>query len=107
MGYPVDPNDLQYDQVQWSKATFPDEQVWGLLAHLKKEIDEIAGTIGNGSVPELAEEFADAYLLLIDAAGRCEIAASEIMTAAREKLEVNKRRKWGPLNADGFSEHVE
>lgn len=51
-------------------------------------------------------EYADCYMLLMDAARTQGIYLSDIHTAAGEKLEINKKRKWGEPNADGSVEHV-
>ena len=94
---------IQRDLFEWSSATFGDASVRGPegpLNHLRKEIDEIIAD------PDDITEFADAYMLVSDAASRAGHKMSEVCDAAVDKLEVNKRRTWGPVNADGFSEPV-
>lgn len=104
MGYPVDPNDLQYEANKWSQATFGSERGSdGPLNHLKKEIVELSEAIASGDREAALEEGGDCYLLLLDAFSRSklDISISDVMYAAARKLEVNKQREWPPLNEQG------
>ncbi len=99
----IDVDILQTKLFEWSSATFgtPQERgPEGPLNHLRKEINEAIDD------PDDIVEFADMYMLLSDAASRAGHSMSDVLYASIEKLLVNKKREWGPINADGFSEHV-
>jgi len=95
--------DLEHDRFAWSLKTFPEATPLSSLNHLKSEIREIQESIEDGK-PDV-KEFADAQMLLFDAAGRCGIGVQDIFDAFREKLEENKARTW-EQNEDGFYGHV-
>lgn len=95
---------LAQSHAEWSRATFGADNVRGPvgpLKHLRKEIDEI---LANPSDPM---EYADAFLLLLDAARRADIGSAELLRAAARKLEINKAREWPKIQeADAAIEHV-
>ena len=93
----IEANDLnafQKKQGRWAANTFGDQTTEEKLRHLIKEIREIMDD------PQDVVEYADALSLLLDAARLQGISASEIVRAARKKLDVNKRRTW-TKNPDG------
>lgn len=100
MSYPVDVNDFQHDQNQWSDKAFKGQPLSGNFAHLRREIDELEAT------PTDIMEYADCYSLLTDIAAKNGIYLSDIHSSAMKKLEINKARKWGKPNADGSVEHI-
>jgi len=88
---------------EWSAKTFGVRPPSGPLAHLKSEIDEILAK------PDDIEGWADAYILLQDAAARQGIRMSQIFDASKSKHQKNTQRDWPPVgqrNAKGFTEHV-
>ncbi len=88
---------------EWSAKTFGVRPIAGPLAHLKSEIDEILAK------PDDITEWADAYILLQDAASRQGIAMSQLFNAACTKHEINREREWPPVgivNEQGFTEHT-
>lgn len=101
MSYPIDMNDLQYDLRQWTEKQFPTRSMRSILAHLREEIQELEDQ------PKDIKEFADCFMLLLDAASFQEIYISDIWRAAGEKLIENKDRTWGEPNEEGFCEHIE
>lgn len=100
MSYPIDMNDLQYDLRKWTGKQFPERTMHSILSHLKSEIEELE------AAPKDIMEFADCFMLLLDAASFQDIYMSDIWRAIGEKLEINKKRDWGNPNADGFVEHI-
>lgn len=100
MSYPFDINDLQCDLKQWTEKQFPQRTMASILAHLRKETHELE------AAPKDIMEFADCMMLLLDAASYQGIHASDILRACGEKLVINKARKWGAPNAQGFVEHI-
>ncbi len=94
---------LAESHAAWSQATFgaDSERDWtGPLAHLRKEITE------DDAQPFDREEWADLFLLLLDAARRAGFNATGLLMAAEYKLTINQNREWGKPNADGSVEHV-
>lgn len=94
---------LAADHADWSQETFGSDlsRDWtGPLAHLRKEIGEIE------EQPMDREEWADALLLLLDAARRAGFNAAGLILAAEYKLSINKNRVWQKPNADGSVERV-
>ena len=93
---------LQDDVSEWSNATFgPGQRTDGMIAHLAREVQELKES------PTTLSEYADCLMLLIDAAGSVGFNMDDLVKATFEKLEINKKRKWGPANEDGSIEHVE
>jgi hypothetical protein len=64
-------------------------------AHLAREAEELRND------PADVREMADVFLLLSHISDGYDLVA-----AAREKLEENKRRSWGQPDAEGVVEHV-
>lgn len=100
MGYSSDINDLQHDLKCWTEKQFPQRNTNGICAHLRKETAEVEKS------PKDVIEYADCMMLLLDAASYNGIHASDILSACYKKLDINKSRKWGKPNAQGFTEHV-
>lgn len=91
------------ERAEWSEATFGprhERGPIGPLMHLKKEIDEVLANPGD------ITEYVDCIFLIEDAAYRAGFSYYELMEALFEKLEINKKRKWGPRSEDGVVEHV-
>lgn len=92
---------LQDNVSEWSDATFgPGQRTEGMIAHLALEVQELKES------PESIKEYADCFMLLIDVAGSVGFNMDDLVRATFDKLEVNKKRKWGPTNEDGSVEHV-
>lgn len=110
-------NDIQ----AWSDATFGElQRTPGIINHLKKEVSELSDAVelyqqnntcvdaqtSNALLRSVFFEFADCFMLLLDAAKHMEISADVLMFFTRQKLEINKNRKWGKPDANGVVEHV-
>lgn len=72
----------------------------GPLRHLQEEVVEL---IEN---PNDEMEWADCFLLLLDAAWRKGHTVEELFNFAEIKLEINKKRKW-QKKANGVYNHIE
>jgi NTP pyrophosphatase (non-canonical NTP hydrolase) len=114
---------LMNDISEWSDATFGDGQRNpAIVYHLKKEVDELIealtksaefgcdDSVGIGEFGRQVEktqmEFADCFMLLLDSASHFHITAEQLIEFTREKLEINKARKWGKPDANGVVEHI-
>lgn len=86
----------------WADSVWGDRtgQPQGALNHLQEEVQELIGS------PFDAAEYADCFALLVDAARMAGIPPDKLLLAVEAKLEINKKRTWGPVGADGVSHHV-
>lgn len=85
----------------WSDATFGTEYGSGKkLHHLKQEVDELI------DAPKDLYEYADAALLLFDAARTEGYTLNDIYYAMSAKLAINRNRTWGPPDENGVRHHV-
>lgn len=115
---------LQDNIKQWSDETFGAHRTGIPIAHhLKKEINEVIEAIEvleydifneKGDVREVywqghtrvKFELADCFTLLLDVAAHENINVSELLDASEQKLEINKKRKWGEPDENGVVEHI-
>jgi len=88
------------DSKEWSNNTFGEgRHPNGPLKHLAKEVEETL------AMPYDRMEYADMFLLLLDAWRNAGNPIEDLITVAQDKLNINKQRTWGPLDADGISMH--
>lgn len=95
----VDFEELEKQRFEWASKTFKGCTAQGALEHLKDEIKEIEAE------PTDPIEYADALMLLFDAAGRSGVTVKDIFIAFRDKHQVNLTREW-KQNANGSYYHV-
>ena len=69
------------------------------LLHLKDEIQELL------DAPDDPMEWADCFLLLLDAAWRKGHTVDDLIDFASEKLKINKQRKWKKTE-EGYYKHI-
>lgn len=96
---------LLTEHAEWSQATFGTDAVRGPngpLEHLKDEVVEAQAK------PHDILEFADCFLLLMDALRRAKHTPDQLLEAAVKKLHINKtERKWEtPVDPDSPVYHV-
>ena len=94
---------LAQDQSDWSQATFGTDQErgpLGALRHLEKEARETQAALEDG------EEYADCFLLILDAARRAGISPQQLIEAAQRKMLINRQRTWPRPVDDQPVEHV-
>lgn len=73
----------------WSHQTFgPDARTQGLLAHIRKELDEIEER------PDAVEEWVDVVILALDGAWRANHEPQAIIDAIIAKQAENEARTW-------------
>lgn len=95
--------ELAADQSEWSQATFGSDQErgpLGALRHLEREAREVQADPGN------AEEYADCFLLILDAARRAGLSPLELIRASSQKMDINRARKWPRPVDDHPVEHI-
>ena len=90
----------------WQLRTFPTGSVEGKLRHLNSEIQEVFEAIHNKESQEAIDmEFADCFILLIGAAAKYGLEASEILEVIDKKMKINKTRTW-EKREDGLTHHI-
>lgn len=88
-------DNLAYNQAVWSQETFGADSVRGPAGPLKHLIKEAQECIDN---PSDIVEYADCFLLVLDASRRAGFSVFELVKAAQDKLKVNKARQWPKVN---------
>ncbi len=88
-------DEFQEDAQVWARQTFPDQTISGKFAHLMDELVEIV------EAPDDRSEWADAVILLLDAAALAGHTAEELLDAAIEKMVINRKRNWGEADERG------
>lgn len=89
---------------KWSQEQFgSDENVGptGALYHLLEEVEEELIP-----APDDITEYADAFLLLLDALRRAGYTFDDLLRASMDKIEVNKNREWAGPDENGVSRHI-
>lgn len=89
--------------------TFPTSNPISKLHHLAKEIPELIDELENGyqtDVKSTEMEYADCFLLLLGSAAIYGLSADDIQRIVREKLEINRNRKWGTPDENGVVLHI-
>jgi NTP pyrophosphatase (non-canonical NTP hydrolase) len=105
------------DHLEWAVTTFGNTPPAAPLHHLLKEIDkelipELSPSPKDDRIfdkdhfEHVKEEFADCFILLFHAAKKYGLSAEEIFAAMQVKFEKNKKRKWGPVDENGVSNHI-
>lgn len=115
--------ELQDQQHEWSNKTFgKNRDGTGQLFHLREEVDEVIDacratqekmaknpsslTAISKKLNEERFEFADCFLLLIDAAASRGMKMEQLLEYAKAKQEINQKRKWGKPDENGVVNHV-
>ena len=99
------PEDLQPEDItfqrQWSDDTLgPGKRTAGVLAHIKKEVEEVA------KKPTDLSEWIDLIILAIDGATRQGYTGTEVIRAYHAKMMENTLREWPPIPEGGFPEDM-
>jgi hypothetical protein len=116
---------IQDEIKKWSDETFGKYRNGSpMINHLKREIDELINAMGdyhrgiysnsvergielrNKKIDRIKMELADCFILLFDSAAHEQININGIVNAIKEKLEINKKRKWGRPDENGIIEHI-
>ena len=95
--------DLASDQAEWSQETFGsdrDRGPLGALRHLEKEAGEAQAK------PDDLDEYADCFLLILDAARRAGMRPINLIRHAQQKMKVNRARTWPKPTSDEPVEHI-
>lgn len=83
-----------------SRATWPSQTLFGVLAHARKEVEEIEDNISD------CIEWVDLILLGIDGACRTGLTPEQLGIQLERKLAINLQRAWPkPSTPDSPGEH--
>jgi dCMP deaminase len=85
---------------EWQAVTFPRATPSSVVAHLKREVDELAAD------PTDTGELADVIFLVVGLAYELGLSMTDLAEIVAQKLAINRKRTWGEPDADGVVEHV-
>lgn len=93
---------------KWQRATFPKTTPYSAAKHLQEEVEELVNDITTlKSIPEKTKaEYADCFLLLFCSADHYGLSYEDICQLIKDKMKINKARKWGEPNQDGYVKHI-
>jgi hypothetical protein len=91
---------FQTEVGEWATKTFPNSNIKSKISHLKKEVIELEEA---GDDAAAAEECVDCFLILLHIAEQFQF---DLLTEARAKMDVNRKRVWGKPDKDGVVEHI-
>ena len=103
---------LMTDISNWSDQTFGNKhRNPSVLYHLIEEINELIYNFNLSNNMEnkyslIKEEFADCFILLLDSASHAGITANDLFDIIVDKMEINKKRKWGQPDKNGIIKHI-
>ena len=98
---------LQEAVSNWQQEAFGNKQSeYGLVEHLKHEVEELDGALsmGSDSLEEIENELADIIILTIGIASLYNI---ELENAVADKLAINREREWNDPDEFGVINHKE
>ena len=102
---------------KWAINQFPNSTAQSSLEGLKREIVEVEEELGSSDQisssnvrlfrhkSRLSKEYVDCLMYILDSSRRAGISQSELFTAFKEKLEINKKRNW-KQNLDKSYSHI-
>lgn len=91
---------LRQEHAEWSQRQFGDVSAIGPAKHLAKEAMEVA------AAPHDAIAHADCWMLLWDMQRRAHISDTDMISAIRRKLAINKARDWPAPQEGEAREHT-
>ncbi|MFV0402439.1 MAG: dATP/dGTP pyrophosphohydrolase domain-containing protein [Bacteroides graminisolvens] len=99
-------SDLQFDN-----GIFRPSRSLAISKHLQREAKELTVALEkygeSGCYAPVMEELADVLILLLDVATHTGNDVDALLTAANNKLQINKKRKWGEPDTEGVIEHID
>lgn len=101
--YPIGLDRFQREVGEWADGVFDKSSKHSVVAHLRREVEELAARAHLGPPWEEAEEAADCFLLLLHFAHKMGFS---LIDAATEKFAENRTRKWGAPDTEGVVEHI-
>jgi len=105
---------LMDDITLWADDTFGKGRTCSApLYHLMEEVEETLDSIREESfrisidqIDHTMFEFADCFILILNAASKYGMNADGLMGHAKKKMAINKKRTWGKPDANGVVKHL-
>ncbi len=98
----------------WQKQVFTKATAKTAVAHLFEEVKELNGALYDEDHVidfekrrKVLMEYADCFLLLFGSASLYGLSYEDICKAINDKMEINKQRKWGEVNDQGYVKHID
>lgn len=105
--YPSPTQAFMDDVRQWADNTFGrDRKVTAVLHHLQQEVIEAIEAVEQQNDKEVKAEFADMFILILNASSKYGMRYDELFEAAQIKMAINKSRKWGTADKNGVVNHI-
>lgn len=90
--YTLDLVKAERERMKWSFETFIEANQFSSLLKCREEIEEIENDMRRNI--RRPEEFADAIMCILDAAGRIGISSEEVITSYIKKVKIKIHREW-------------
>lgn len=91
----------------WADKTFgKDREPTAPLYHLKREVNELIEAIESEDEGKVREEFADCFILILNAASKYGLNVKNLYLDSLTKMDLNKIRRWGKPDKHGVVEHL-
>jgi NTP pyrophosphatase (non-canonical NTP hydrolase) len=94
---------FQHEVGAWAERTFPQATPQSIVAHLRREVEELAASTHLGPPEEEEREAGDCLLLLLHLAHK---RGYRLLLAAHDKHAANQARTWGEPDAEGVVQHI-
>ena len=98
----------------WQKQVFTKATAKSAATHLMEEVKELGEalmkenhTLNFEQIQAVLLEYADCFLLLFGSASLYGLTYEDICKAINDKMEINKARKWGDVNEQGYVKHID
>lgn len=93
----------------WQRSVFTKATAYSAIKHLEEEVPELIHelTTLKTSDERIKNEYADCFLLLFGSAALFGMTYENICKSINDKMEINKERKWGGVNDQGYVKHIE
>jgi NTP pyrophosphatase (non-canonical NTP hydrolase) len=93
---------FQSEVGRWAERTFAQSTPGSVVAHLRREVEELGAATMLGPFEDEMNEAADCLLLLLHLAHKRRFS---LLGAAQRKFEEIQERQWGEPDAEGVVEH--
>jgi dATP/dGTP pyrophosphohydrolase len=96
-------DEFQREVGEWAESVFTQATPGSIVAHLRREVEELGAATMLGPFEDEMEEAADCLLLLFHLAHK---RGYSLKQAALLKFMNNRVRQWGTPDAEGVVEHL-
>jgi NTP pyrophosphatase (non-canonical NTP hydrolase) len=99
-------NKQQFEAItKWQNETFPKATAFSKAAHLEQEVQEVREATETGDT-SIRLEIADCLILIAGVADKSGMSYEDVCAAIDEKMEINKKRRWGKPDSNGVVNHI-